>query len=122
MTEEFSPEEQLRQYFDLVRKRPEPMSEGEAAAIRNLIRIAESDTGQSRRCASFLLSWWNAAECGGFDLTDLWGVDTQVASNMLTVIRMIARVQSYPDTLGFEREFDGLVRLWRPELFARGSR
>jgi hypothetical protein len=45
------------------------------AALERLIRIANRDTGQSRRVASFLLAWWNAEECGGFDLTDLWGID-----------------------------------------------
>ena len=46
------------------------------AALERLIRIAQRDTGQSRMVAEFLLSWWNAANCGGFDLNTLWGVDT----------------------------------------------
>jgi hypothetical protein len=46
------------------------------AALQRLIQIAQDDTGQSRIVANFLLAWWNAGECGGFDLTDVWGVDT----------------------------------------------
>lgn len=42
------------------------------AALERLIRIAQGDTGQSRMTAEFLLSWWNAANCGGFDLTTMW--------------------------------------------------
>ena len=42
------------------------------AALERLIKIAQGDTGQSRMTAEFLLSWWNAANCGGFDLTTLW--------------------------------------------------
>lgn len=42
------------------------------AAICRLVQIAKGDTGQNRGVANFLLAWWNAEECGGFDLTDLW--------------------------------------------------
>ena len=48
-------------------------------ALERLIDIARGDTGQSRKVANFLLAWWNAEECGGFDLTDVWGVDKSIA-------------------------------------------
>jgi len=48
-------------------------------AIGRLIQIAQGATGQSRRVANFLLAWWNAEECGRFDLTELWGVDASIA-------------------------------------------
>jgi hypothetical protein len=50
-----------------------------------LFRVAQGDTGQSRIVANFLLAWWNAAECGGFDLTDVWSVDTAIAEDILQV-------------------------------------
>jgi hypothetical protein len=34
------------------------------AALDRLVAIAQSDTGQSRRVANFLLAWWNAGSCG----------------------------------------------------------
>jgi hypothetical protein len=34
-----------------------------------------------RVVANFLLAWWN--ECGGFDLTDVWAVDTAIAVDMV---------------------------------------
>jgi hypothetical protein len=37
------------------------------AALERLIKIARRGTGQSRMTAEFLLSWWNATHCGGFD-------------------------------------------------------
>jgi hypothetical protein len=40
-------------------------------ALTRLIEIAQKDTGQSRRVADFLLAWHNAAENGGWDVTDL---------------------------------------------------
>ena len=65
------------------------------AALERLIQIAQGDTGQSRIVANFLLASWNAAECGGFDLTDVWGVDTAIAVDMLRVFALVAGGQHY---------------------------
>lgn len=86
------------------------------AALERLIEIAQGDTGQSRIVANFLLSWWNAAECGGFDLTDVWGVDTAIAVDMLRVFALVAGGQHYPDALGYREHFETIVRVWRPTL------
>lgn len=94
---------------------PAPPSSDELAALERLILIAESDTGQSRRVANFLLAWWNASRDGGFDLTDLWAVDTAIAQDMTAVFCMVARVHSYPDTLGYGARFEALVEAWRPK-------
>lgn len=97
---------------------PAPPSGHELDALRRLIRIAQSDTGQSRRVADFLLAWWNAGQCGGFDLTNLWGVDTAIANDMTTVFGLIARCRYYPDRLdkSFDVDFRRIVGNWRPEL------
>jgi hypothetical protein len=71
------------------------------AALDRLICIAQRDTGQSRKVANFLLAWWNASECGGFDLTELWGVDAAIAADMVTVLAALPMCQHYPDTLGY---------------------
>ena len=92
------------------------MTTDQKAALERLIAIAQSDTGQARRVADFLLAWWNAGECGGFDLTNLWGVDASIAEDMLIVFGYVARANAYPDTLGFNVEFQSIVRGWRPEL------
>ena len=47
------------------------MSPQEQAALERLIKIAQGDTGQTHRVADFLLAWWNAGDCGSFDLTNL---------------------------------------------------
>ena len=86
------------------------------AALERLIRITQSDTGQSSRVANFLLAWWNAESCGGFDLTDLWNVDRAIAEDMLSVMGLIASKASYPDTYGYRTEFDRMVADWRPNL------
>src|ERR1700760_1929807 len=86
------------------------MVSGERTALNRLVVLAQSDTGQSRRVADFLLAWWNAGECGGFDLTNLWGVDSSIAEDMITIFNYIARSRSYPDTLGYNEQFQSIVR------------
>lgn len=83
------------------------------AALERLIKIAQADTGQSRRTAEFLLSWWNAENCGGFDLTTLWGVDTEIATDIVMVFAFIAGCRCYPDDLGYGDDFRRIVHAWR---------
>lgn len=92
------------------------MTEIEQKALERLIAHAKSDTGQSRRVADFLLAWWNSGTCGGFDLTSLWAVDDAIAKDMTTVFGLIARVNKYPDSLGYEQDFKAIITEWRPEL------
>ena len=92
------------------------MTTDQTAALNRLIAIAQSDTGQARRVADFLLAWWNAGSCGGFDLTALWGLDSSIADDMVIVFGYVAYANTYPDALGFNAEFQSIVRGWRPEL------
>lgn len=103
---------------DIERRRVEVASRVDAglAAISRLVDIANGDTGQSRRVADFLLSWWNAETCGGFDLTDVWGVDATIADDMVTAFRFIADHNGYPTAHGFGPSFERLVTEWRPRL------
>ncbi len=55
------------------------------AALKRLLRIAHSDTGQSARVADLILAWWNTGSLGGFDLADLFAVDRATADDMSTV-------------------------------------
>jgi hypothetical protein len=90
------------------------MSDAPQTSLERLIRIAQGDSGQCRVVANFLLAWWNAAECGGFDLTDLWGVDAEIAEDMLTVFAHLIRCRRYPDSLGYGNQFQTIVDRWRP--------
>lgn len=92
------------------------MQPNETAALERLIKIAHGDTTQSRRVADFLLGWWNTTDCGAFDLTTLWGLDTPIIEDMTTVFGAIARAGCYPDALGYEADFQRIVEQWRPEL------
>ena len=82
-------------------------------AILRLLEVAQRDTGQSRRCANFLLAWWNAEFNGGFDLTDSWSCDLQIRKDMLTVFHYILVHNDYPTEFGLCDDFEALVRLWR---------
>jgi hypothetical protein len=92
------------------------LPEKSRAPLERLIQIAQGDTGQSRIVANFLLAWWNAGECGGFDLTQVWGVDTSIAVDMLRVFALLAERRQYPDNMGYGRQFEAIVRVWRPAL------
>ena len=81
--------------------------------MERLIRIAQGDSGQCRVVAGFLLAWWNAAEYGGFDLTEPWGVDTAIARDMLTVFAQPRHRRRYPDSLGYGAQFQKIVHRWR---------
>lgn len=112
--EKFVPHEITRGALQLLQADPLP-TENQLAALRRLVDIAQSDTGQSRRCADFLLAWWNAGSCGGFDLTDLWCVDISIAADMVPIFGLVARCREYPPA-EFKDDFAALVRDWRPSL------
>lgn len=91
----------------------------EKAALDRLITVALRGTGQSRIIANFLLSWWNSGECGAFNPIQLWGLDRELADDVCLIFRAIASMAKYPDALGYGERFDRIVRLWRPQLFAK---
>ncbi len=90
------------------------MSSAPQAALERLVRIAQGDSGQCRVVANFLLAWWNAAEYGGFDLTDVWAVDAAIAADMVAVFAQLVHGRCYPDSLGYEKQFRTIVCRWRP--------
>ncbi len=94
------------------------MNEQTKAALERLLKIARSDTGQSRRVADFLLAWWNAGSCGSFDFTTMWACDRAIVDDMVTVFAYVGHHDHYPDALGFGPEFESVVNAWRPELRA----
>jgi hypothetical protein len=85
----------------------------ELDALKRLFRIAVTDTGQARRVADFLLSWHNAAENGGWDPTDLWNVDDEIADDILTVLQFLRRRHEYAEELGFRSEMRAVWGQWR---------
>lgn len=99
-----------------------PLQEWERLAIERLIDVAKGNTGQSRLVANFLLSWWNADECGRFDPRDMWPLDGPIVADVVSVFAFVGRRQMYPDnlemadrTISYEAEFKLLFQKWRSQ-------
>lgn len=86
---------------------------GAIAAIDRLIEIAHGDSEQATAAARFLLAWWDADRCGGFDLTDLQAVDAELLEDMVTLFRLAAGRRCSPEALGYRMELERLSRLQR---------
>jgi hypothetical protein len=82
-------------------------------ALARLLAIAQRDTGQSSRVASFLLAWHNAEENGGWNPVDLWQLDNAIGADMLLILRLIAQEHRYPDDPGFGPEITKVWERWR---------
>lgn len=85
-------------------------------ALERLLAVAARDTGQSRRVADILLSWWNAESCGGIGPTQLWGLDDNLRTDCVRVFAYAAMNRVYPDELGYEPQFLAIIKAWRPKL------
>ena len=71
--------------------------------------------------ANFLLAWWNADSLGGFDLADLFTVDTAVSKDMALVFDWLSGLSEpeYPESYG--AEIDRIIQLWRPEIWVKAN-
>lgn len=85
------------------------------AATARLLDLAQSDTGQARRVADFLMAWWNGPDLGKFDIADIFAVDQAIAADMATVIAFLGKQAGavYPDRLGFHDEMQKVIARWR---------
>jgi hypothetical protein len=92
-------------------------TEEERATILRLVKLAQGCTEQSGRVANFLLAWWDAGLCGGFDFANLSGIDQAVARDMVTVFWLVARCDKHPNQIDetLEIEFQAISKAWRPE-------
>lgn len=97
------------------------MDDWTRGAFERLLKLAQSDTGQSRRVANFLLAWWNAESLGGFDMADLFGVDSTIAADMATVFTWLAgqSIATYPTE--YRADIEKLIAQWRPEIWANAQ-
>ncbi|SAL80245.1 DUF7673 family protein [Caballeronia telluris] len=95
------------------------MTDEEKAALERLLLHARGDSGQSRRVADFLLAWWNAADCGGFDIATTWALGANIAADVVIVFAFAVRAGNFPDALGYGSQFEAVVRDWRPGLMTQ---
>ena len=93
----------------------EPIMDTETkVALTRLFDLAESDTGGGRVAANFLLAWWNAAELGGFDLTEIWLLDDLASRDVRLVLAFLAENNVYPDAFVGRDRVAALIGRWRP--------
>lgn len=97
------------------------MNTTQKQALERLIAIAKRDTGQCRRVANFLLSWWNSEACGGWGITDVWSLDRAIIEDIFVVLRLVEQEWAYPNSLGYEDDFQEILRQWRPRLLEGAS-
>lgn len=91
---------------------PAIRAEGEAA-LRRLLPVAQSDTGQSRRVARFLLALYNGPRFP-FDLSDLRGLDYAIHADCIALLLADhvpeGEIHCYID--GGREVFEGLAASW----------
>jgi hypothetical protein len=81
--------------------------------LKRLFDVAATDTGQARRVADFLLSWHNSEENGGWDPTDLWNVDDDIADDILAVLTLLRERHVYAEALGLGDQMYTVWERWR---------
>lgn len=82
-------------------------------ALEQLIAVAQTDTGQGKVCANFLLAWHNPDENGGFALTELWALDDELAQACVVVARWLGQYAIYPSELGYSEALHAIWQRWR---------
>lgn len=85
------------------------------AAVARLFDLAQSDTGQARRVANFLLAWWNGDDWGHFPIADIFGLDREIAKDIATVVGFLGQQPCavYPDAFGRRADIIKLLGRWR---------
>lgn len=92
-----------------------------SAALERLLAVAQSDTGQAGRVASFILAWWNGESFGGFDFADLFAVDERIALDMATIFAWLAKQGGAVYPTEYRADIDQIIQQWRPEVWERSN-
>ena len=85
-------------------------------AAKKLFALALENHGASKKAANFILSWCNAYGFGGFDFTELWGLDEENQRAVFVVIIFLTTQHSYFEQYGFRRDVNKVIRKWRGHL------
>lgn len=104
--------EEIAQNSKRQAERPKIEAEG-VAALKRLLPVAQSDTGQSRVIARFLLGCYNGMRFP-FDLTDFRSLDYKLFDDCMAVLKMDAQprqeVHCYIENGG--EVFEQLAKDW----------
>ena len=84
-------------------------------SLDRLLNVAvEISTDEARCVADFLLSWYDAATCGGFNLTAAWQCSPSVKHDMVVVFAWVISGGLAPEALGCADRFEMIAKIWRP--------
>ena len=59
----------------------------EKGAPGHLPSVAGDGPEQRRRVADLLSAWWNPGQCGAYNITSGWGLDKDIAEDVITYVR-----------------------------------
>lgn len=94
-------------------ERPVILADG-IEAVKRLVKLAESDSGQCRIAARFVLGLYNGSRFP-FDLTDLRCVDESIFEDCMCALRMDARAMEKEVHKYFVdggQRFEGIAENW----------
>lgn len=91
-------------------------------ALKRLLGVAQSDTGQSRRIAFFLLGLYNGVRFP-FDLTDFRGLDYALFQDCLSVLALDYQpeIEVHEYFANGSELFERLASSWNAEATGRGA-
>jgi hypothetical protein len=87
-------------------------------SLERLLQVAvEISTEEARRVADFLLAWYDAGTCGGFNIPAAWDCNPSIRHDMVVVFAwVISSSGLYPEALGYGDQFKAIARIWRPQV------
>ena len=92
------------------------MTTEQKAALERLIAIAKAIPGRHGESPTFCWHGGTRASAEDSTLRTCGALMRSIAEDMVIVFGYVARANAYPDALGFNAEFQSIVRGWRPEL------
>lgn len=78
-------------------------------SLDHLLGMAKGNTPQAERAGRFLLAWYDADGCGGFDLTDLWEMDNATLRACTVVFLWVASHRATPADVGFTADLNAVL-------------
>lgn len=86
----------------------------ERRALARLVRYADKE-GPASACATFLGSWHDADQCGGFNPASVTQLRADVLAAMQTVVRLVVRSRCHPGATGYGPDIARVARRSRPD-------
>ena len=80
-------------------------------SITLLLKLAQGDSGGSRKCAMFLLSLWNGDDFKA-DLQELLYNDAEIFYSMISIFEYLYKSNNQLDCLVTQADINPIITLW----------